>query len=110
MSSTLISVLYSGTLSGSVVSKYTSPSLTTSVIKSASISNNTSGVVSLVVHKVPSGGSADDTNIVIPARNIASKESYQAYELLNKVLAAGDSLQASGNGLTLVIDGIKVVQ
>ncbi len=109
MTSTVVP-LCSVVLSGSITVKYTSPANTSTVIKSATISNNTSGVVSVEIHKVPNAGAADDSNIVIPTRNIAVKESYFAYELLNKVLSPGDTIQALGNGLTLVLDGIQVVQ
>lgn len=110
MTTTTIKTLCSTKLTGSEAVQYTSPAGTTSVIKSAAIVNNTGAVVAVTVHKVPNGGSPDDTNILISSRNIADKESYLAYELLGKVLDPLETIQAVGLNVTFVLDGITVVQ
>lgn len=104
--STLASVL----LTGSVATLYTSPANTYTVIKSAVVANDTGGAVSLTLYKVPSGGSAGATNIVVPLENVASKETYLVTELLNKVLAPGDTIQGKGLDMALTLDGITVTQ
>ena len=110
MSTSLVKSLCSVTLTGSIITCYTSPVNTYTVIRSATVVNNTTGVIPAEIHKVANGGSSDDTNILVPSKNIAAKDSYPCLELVNKVLEPGDTIQAKGNGLTLVVDGVQVVQ
>ena len=74
-------------------------------VKSASVANTTAGVVALTVYRVPSGGSPGAANTVISARNVAVGETYNCPELVNKVLHAGDTIQAKGLGLSLDVSG-----
>lgn len=74
-------------------------------IKSASVTNTTAGVVALTVYRVPSGGTAGASNTVISARSIAVGETYNCPELVNKVLHAGDTIQALGLNLSFDVSG-----
>jgi hypothetical protein len=96
-------------LTGSVATYYTTPAGKTTTVKSASVTNTTAGVVAVTVNRVPSGGSATAANTVISARNVAVGETYNCPELINKVLAAGDTLQALGLALSLDVSGAESV-
>ena len=104
--STVPTVLVAGVaLTGSVATYYTAPTGNRVTVKSASVTNTTAGVVALTLYRVPSGGSAGATNTVISARNIAAGETYNCPELVNKVLHAGDTIQALGLNLSLDVSG-----
>lgn len=76
------------------------PDLTTRVIKSATITNPTAGVIPATVYMVPAGGAlAGAGNVMISARPIAPGESYPCPELISQGLNAGSTVQALGAGL-----------
>lgn len=104
--STTPTVLVAGVaLTGSAATYYTAPAGNRVTIKSASVTNTTGGVVSLTLYRVPSGGTAGATNTVISARSVAVNETYNCPELVNKVLHAGDTIQALGLSLSLDVSG-----
>ncbi len=76
------------------------PSSTKRVIAYACLTNKTAGVIVATVYCVPLGGTAG-TNGTTPIyqRPIGAGESYLCPELINKILNAGGSIQALGNGL-----------
>lgn len=75
------------------------PSLTTRVLKAATIANPTGSPISATVYLVPSGGAAGAGNVLISGRSIAAGESYPCPELINQGVNAGGSVQALGAGL-----------
>lgn len=104
--STTPTVLVAGVqLTGSAATYYTGTTGNRTTIKSASVTNTTAGVVALTMYRVPSGGSAGASNTIISARNIAAGETYNCPELVNKVLHAGDTIQALGLNLSLDVAG-----
>lgn len=104
--STTPTVLVAGVaITGSAATYYTAPTGNRVTIKSASVTNTTAGVVALTLYRVPSGGAAGATNTVVSARSIAVNETYNCPELVNKVLHAGDTIQALGLNLSLDVSG-----
>lgn len=70
------------------------------------VCNTTGAAHTYTVHRVPSGGTASATNMIISARPIAAGETQLVRELIGKVLAAGDTIQALADAATsLSIDG-----
>lgn len=96
-------------LTGSAAIYYTGKAGQKTTIKSASITNTTAGVIAATVYRVPSSGSPGAGNTLISARNVAAGETYQCPELINKVLEAGDTLQAFGSGLSFDVSGAWAV-
>ena len=104
--STTPTVLVAGVaLTGSAATYYTAPTGARTTVKSASVTNTTGGNISLTLYRVPSGGTAAATNTVISARTISGGETYNCPELVNKVLHAGDTIQAKGLNLSLDVSG-----
>jgi len=104
--STVPTVLVAGVqLTGAAVPYATGSAGNRTTIKSASVTNTTAGVVALTVYRVPSGGTAGASNTVISARSIAVGETYNCPELVNKVLHAGDTIQAMGLNLSFDVSG-----
>lgn len=99
------SLLANSTLTGSVVPYVTSPRNGSNTITSAVLTNSTGGAITVNVYNVPSGGSPGVGNIVISARSIAAGTSYACPELVGLVLKLGATLQASGSGLSFVVNG-----
>jgi hypothetical protein len=97
-------------LTGAVVTYYGPvPSGKVATIKSASVSNSTAGVVAVTVYRVKNGGTAGAGSMQISARNVAVGETYNCPELINKVLEAGGTIQALGNGLGFDVSGTESV-
>lgn len=96
-------------LTGTAAVYYTAPNNTKAVIKSAALVNTTAAAIAGTVHVVPVAGAPGAANTLISARNIAAGETYTCPELVNQVLTAGETLQALGNGLTLVVSGAEIV-
>ena len=104
--STVPSVLVAGVaLTAADAVYFTASAGNRTTVKSASVTNTTAGVVALTVYRVPSGGSPASTNTVISARSIAVGETYNCPELVNKVLAPGDTIQAKGLNLSFDVSG-----
>ena len=98
----------SATLSGVAATYYTVPALTKGVVKNVNVCNSTGGAVNLTLYLVPSGGSPDATNILISARSVAAGGVDRCPEVVNQVLEAGATLQALGNGMTIVASGVEI--
>lgn len=98
-------------LTNAAVTYYTCPALKKTVIQSATAINTTSADHTVTVHRVPSGGTASNTNKLISARTLGPGEAYQCPELLGKVLGYGDTIQAladAGTSISLQIAGMEV--
>ena len=95
-------------LTGSLVTLHTAPTGTIERIINATVTNDTAGVIALVVHVVSSGGSATSANKRI-TRNVAIGETYTCPELIGRVLQPGDFIQASGNGASMDVSAFTQV-
>lgn len=87
---------------------YTAPVLTQSRIIKAIVTNDTTTVATLTIHQ----GTAGDDTLLLNARPIGNKETYQIAELEGVVIDAGDTLRGQASvatQLTLRIDVVEVV-
>lgn len=101
------SVLVSGVvMTGSAVTYYTAPAAVRVRVTNATVTNTTAGGLPLTLHRVASGGAAGVGNTVVSAKTVGAGETYNCPELIGKVLAAGDFLQAIGNGMSLDVSGL----
>ncbi len=104
---TTLTNLADAVLGAGLATLYTAPALTTATVRSAQFCNPTAGVVSLTV--VVQARSAGVARTLVSAHPVAAGETYPGYELLNLVLEAGGTVQASGLNLTAVLSGVEVV-
>lgn len=81
--------------------------------KKVTVTNVTSSAVTLTVNKVPNGGSAGSTNVLVSALSIPPNTINggvkEIYELENQILAPGDALQfqaGTASALNLSVAGI----
>lgn len=93
-------------LTGTSAIVYTSPAKTTTTLKAVTVYNSTAGAVIVEINLVASGGAATVTNRVV-RRSIAVDETYTCPELIDHALAAGGTVRALGNGLSITLSGIK---
>ena len=108
MTTTAKSLIPGSALTASVVSYYSPAAGTTAVIKSMTAHNPTAGAVTLALYLIPSGGTVIDAYKII-ARSIAAGATDLCPEAINKVLAAGGTIQASGLTLSLSVSGVEIV-
>lgn len=104
-------VLNAGTqLTTSLVTQYTSTSKKT-IIDKWTITNTTGSAATFTLHKVPSGGTAADSNKLIPARSVNGGAIDQCPELVGHSLESGDFIQivaSAGTTLTSMGSGRHV--
>jgi hypothetical protein len=82
--------------------------LTKRTIRAATICNSTGAPIAASAWLVPSGGTADATNIMISARTISAGESYPCPELVNQGLNAGGGVYGLGAGLTFKYTAVDI--
>lgn len=88
--------------SNSLTTEYTSSSVTTQIDKFTA-QNDSGGDVTLQVHLVPSGGSADATNLILN-RTILDDTTYRCPELIGHTLDPGDFISViAGSASAIVI-------
>lgn len=82
-------------LTASAVSLYVSPvnGGGTRIVAFA-LANNGGTTETYTVHIVPSGDSADATNMIVPPRSLVDKEGDTPIEVMNQLVPAGGSIQA----------------
>ena len=100
-------------LTGSAATYYTCPASTRCVVKKLIFCNTEAATpYTVTVYRVPSGGSAGSTNIVVNAHAIDAAESWECYQMENHILAPGDLIQAfcSTNAKVAITgSGIEIV-
>jgi hypothetical protein len=95
----------------SATTEYTSPASTRTIIDKFTVTNITGVAVTLTVHLVPSGGSADNTNKIIDALSVAANATTDISSLQNQILAAADFisvLASAANSLVIRASGRQV--
>ena len=103
--------LYNGQPGATNTTLYTSGANTRTKVMAASVVNDTTTTRYISFHRVPSGSSAGDVNIIINRKTVGSRESVALWELLGQVLEPGDFLSAiaeAAGELTVHISGISV--
>lgn len=82
--------------------EYTCPASTKTIIDKFTGTNTTATAVTLDVHLVPSGGTADATNKIISAKSIAQDATYTCPEVVGHVLDAGDFIAVTASAATSI--------
>jgi hypothetical protein len=82
--------------------QYTAGTGVRTIIDKFSGYNGTAGAVSLTVNLVPSGGSADATNVKV-VKSIAAGETYTFPELVGQVLNTGDFISTLASAATSIV-------
>lgn len=102
--------LAGGTLTNATATYYTAGTGTKTRIDAFSIVNYSGSAATFTLYLVPTGGSADNTNIVIKDRSVAAAASGRLLEGIGQWLDAGGTIQmvASVNSaLTITASGIE---
>lgn len=90
--------------------QYTATNVRTTIDK-FTVSNVSGGAETIAVNIVPSGGAAANSNLVLPARSLASGEVYICPELVGHVLEPGDMIStvaSATSSLVIRISGREV--
>jgi hypothetical protein len=101
--------LFSVLLTGSNATLYTSPALTTTVVKSIWIANTDSAAVTVTLYRVESGGSAADNRALMKTVSVEANSSYQVTDEM--VLEAGQTLEGfagTANKVTVSGSGVQI--
>lgn len=104
--------IYNGQPAATNTTLYTCPTGTIVKVTAATVTNDTTTSAYISAHRVPSGGSVSDANIIINQKTVGSRESVRLWELQGQVLEAGDFISAiaeTANQLTVHISGISIV-
>ena len=107
---TLIDI-YNGQPGVTDTTLYTSAANTRTRVLAATVTNDTTSAIYISFHRVPSGGSVSDANIIVNQRIIGSRETATLYELIGHVVEAGGFLSAIAEvaaQLTVHISGVKI--
>lgn len=79
-------------------------------IDAMTITNTTAGAITVTLHLVPSGGTADATNKILDVKSIAGNASYRVIEAIGHWIEASGTIQAlasSATSVTLVASGVE---
>lgn len=93
---------------------YTVPAGTLGVIKRATFSNTTAGVVTITANIVASAGSSSAANEIFGVLPLAVRgnPAYVSAELAGKTMPAGTMIRmlcSAGASVTVAIDGVEIV-
>lgn len=103
--------LYNGQPGITNTELYTTAVNTTTRVLAASATNDTTTAVYVTLHRVPSGDTAGDANIISNQKVIGGSESVPLWELVGQILEAGDSISAIAevaDQVTVQISGVEV--
>lgn len=103
--------IYNGQPGATNTTLYTCPANTTVRILAANMVNDTTTAKYLSVHRVPSGDSVGDANLIVNQKVAGSRASVQLWELIGQVLEAGDVLSAiaeTADQITVHISGVAI--
>lgn len=102
LSPTPICFIESTVLTGSAVSLYTSPTVTTTIVDNLSLTNTTVSPVSVTIYLVPVGGSPGTGNIVVDALSVPANSVVPAPAMQYQILNPGDSIVALAGSASAV--------
>lgn len=89
---------------------YTCPAGTTARVLKCTMTNDTTTVVTVSMHKVESGGAVGDDRLVMNAKSLGSRETYECPEVVGQVLDAGDLISAIAGVAAQVTVSLDVVE
>lgn len=110
MGNTLID-MYNGQPAATNTTLYTCPANSRVRILAATVTNEGTTGRYISFHRVPTGDSVGDDNIILNQKSIGSRESYTLPELLGHVLEPGDFLSGiaeAADELTVHISGVLI--
>ena len=110
MANTLIDI-YNGQPGATDTTLYTAPANTRVRILAATATNDTTTAKYISAHRVPSGDSVGDANIIMNQKTVGSMETVQLWQLIGQVLEAGDFLSAiaeAASQITVHISGVAI--
>ena len=105
--------LAGGTITTSAAAYYTAAAAVKARIDACVVTNYSGTAATFSVWLVPTGGSADDTNIIVKTRSIAAGASGRVFEAIGQWIEGGGTIQmlASANSaITIAISGIEQTQ
>jgi hypothetical protein len=103
---------YMAQLAGAAATLYTCPANTQARVLKCVATNDTTVADTATFYKVPSGGAAGVTNLIMNAKAIGDKESYECPEVVGQVLDAGDTIDAlagTADQITVALDVVEIV-
>jgi len=89
-------------LTATTATYYTTGANTNTIVDSAIASNGTGTNRTITVYLVPSGGTADGTNVVIPALTVPANGDITLNRLILQAIPAGATLQAKSDAASAV--------
>jgi hypothetical protein len=98
------------TLTTSPVVYYTVPSNSRTILTAMTVVNYATGSVSMSLHLVPSGGTVDNTNVLLP--NVTISANSLANFNFGQILLVNDTVQAYASiasSVTIHLSGIQIV-
>lgn len=99
-------------LTNAVVTYYTALAGIIADIAAATVTNVTSGVVTVTLYIVALGGSAGSTNIVVQTKSVPANSSVQLWEIIGQKIPTGATIQAlasANSSINLTVGGYEVV-
>ena len=103
---------YTGQLGTSATLLYTAPANTRAMVSKCIVANDTTTVPTFTFYKVPSGGSAGVTNLVVNGRSLGDSKSDIVSELEGAYLDPGDmiyGLASVASQVTCHLDVLELV-
>lgn len=92
-------------LSAEINPIYTVPNGLSAQVMGLTIHNPTEAAITVIINYTPQESVADTTSQVMK-RTLQEGESYPCPELVNHTLTTGMSIQASGEGATIIVSGV----
>jgi len=89
---------------------YTCPANTTARVLKCTATNDTTTAQTISFHKVQSGGSVGDDKLILNAKSIGPKDTYECPEVVGQVLDASDFISGIAGGAAQVTVSLDVVE
>jgi hypothetical protein len=99
------------TLTNALATYYTCPASTQATIKKVTFVNNDTSPRTVTLHFVPSGGSADATNLIVKEATMFPSESWSPPDAAGHVLEAGGFIRAvcsANSAMNIVVSGVEI--
>lgn len=102
--------LAGGTLTASAATYYTAAAAVRARIDAFAVANYSASAATFSLWLVPTGGTADDTNILIKDRSVAAGASGRVLEAMGQWIEGGGTVQmvaSAGSAITVTASGIE---
>jgi hypothetical protein len=99
------------TLTNALATYYTCPASTQVTVKKVSFTNNDTSPRTITLHYVPSGGSADATNLIVKAGTLFPGETWSPPDCVGHVLEAGGFIRAvcsANSAVNIMVSGVEI--